>query len=462
MAYGLIVEWLREQPGVDVAAVLGAWESRRERLEELGDFLVRTGALDTQGPRWIGLPPEPEDPGAMHQTRPITPPSSRAFRRPTPVPSLGETLGRCRLESRLGIGGSAVVFRARHLGLDVPVAVKVLTTPDGPQLGATEARLLARLDHPHIVRVLDVDAEGSIPHLVLELVDGPPLYDILRQRGALPPAEAARIALEVAQALDHAAERGVLHRDLKPSNILLGRDGRSRVADLGIAAPNGAIDDSTEVLGTLTYLAPERLRPGPNRNDPRADLWSLGIVLHEMLVGRPPWRPTTPRALLEVNPSKLVAPPTVDPGLWAVVTSLLQLDPDARPSSPAQVVTALRPFAGAPAVYAPVQTWAGAEAGATLQGALERSDVGTLVRVLHASRKTGQLVIHHPGGEARVDLQDGEVVGIRAPGRDAETAFQALARVQSGTFAFHEGRRPEGEASGRVDVTTDRLLKAIA
>jgi len=456
MAHGLIVAWLREQPGVHLDSVLGAWESRRDEQEELGDFLIRTGALDAQGPRWLGLP-QHDDLGALNPTKPISP-GSRRMKKPPPVPQLGELLGRCRLESRLGIGGSAIVYRAHHQGLDVPVAVKVLTTPDGPQLGATEARLLARLDHPHIVRVLDVDAEGPIPHLVLELVDGPPLYDILRQRGALPPAEAARIALEVAQALDHAAERGVLHRDLKPSNILLGRDGRSRVADLGIAVPNGAIDDSTEVLGTLTYLAPERLRPGPSRNDPRADLWSLGIVLHEMLVGRPPWRPTTPRALLEANPTKLAAPPAVDPGLWAVVTALVQLDPEDRPSSAAVVVAALRPHAGAPAVYAPPQ----AEAGATLEGTLERSDVATLVRVLHASRKTGQLVINYPGGEALVDLRCGEVVGIRAPGRDAEAAFQALARVQSGTFAFHEGRRPEGEASGRVDVTTDRLLKAIA
>ncbi len=135
----------------------------------------------------------------------------------------------------------------------------------------------------------------------------------------------------------------------------------------------------------------------------------------------------------------------------------MRVDPEERPQSPAQVATALRPHAGAPAAYPPPE----AEAGATLEGNLERSDVATLVRVLHASRKTGQLVIHHPGGEARVDLQCGEVVGVRAPGRDAEAAFQALARIQSGTFAFHEGRRPEGEASGRIGVTTDRLLKDV-
>ena len=258
-------------------------------------------------------------------------------------------LGRYRLTERLASGGSAEVWRARDEQLDRDVAVKLLhphLLPDerSRERLTAEARAAAGLSHPGIVGVYDVDAGGEAAAVVFELVDGESLADRLAHDGALPEREAARTAAETGEALFHAHQRGVVHRDVKPGNILIAADGRARLVDFGIAR---LLDEAAErltvtgtVMGTLRYMAPEQLLDGDI--GPRTDLWALGAVLYEMLVGRPPYTAPNQVALAEEQRSGVPDLGGVDAGLAQIVTACLAVDAEARPRHVGAVAAALR------------------------------------------------------------------------------------------------------------------------
>jgi eukaryotic-like serine/threonine-protein kinase len=202
-------------------------------------------------------------------------------------------IGSLELEEEIGRGGMGRVFRARHVRLDRAVAVKFLaeelaSNPELKARFAREARALALLDHPNIVRVHDFGEEEGESYLVMELVEGRSLAELL----PLPPAEAVRIALLVCEALAYAHARGVVHRDIKPANILLDSEGRVKVTDFGIARilrPGHSRDTLTAVhavVGTPGYMPPEALTGAPP--DPRMDVYAVGALLHEMVTGHPP------------------------------------------------------------------------------------------------------------------------------------------------------------------------------
>ncbi len=258
-------------------------------------------------------------------------------------------LDRYRLIERLAAGGSAEVWRAHDEQLDRPVAVKRLHPhlfADGSSRArlAAEAKAAGRLSHPVIVGVYDVDATGDAPALVMELVDGESLAARIDRAGPLPPREAAGLVAEVADALYHAHQQGVIHRDVKPGNVLLARDGRVRLVDFGIAHSLAAAAErltvTGTVIGTLGSMAPEQLADAAI--SPRTDLYGLGVVLYQALTGRPPYQSTTPLALAEAQRGGPPPLEDVDPTLAAVITACLAYDPVDRPLHAGALAAALR------------------------------------------------------------------------------------------------------------------------
>ena len=287
-------------------------------------------------------------------------------------------LDRYRLIERLAFGGSAEVWRAHDEQLDRPVAVKRLhphLLPDASSRKrlAAEARAAAGLSHPVIVDIYDVDATGDVPALVMELVDGESLSARIERAGPLEPREAAEVAADIAEALFHAHQRGVVHRDVKPGNVLLASDGRTRLVDFGIAH---SLAESAErltmtgtVIGTMSAMAPEQLAGGPIT--PRTDLYGIGVVLHEALTGRPPYPAGSPLALAEaqrVGPPPMVG---IDPTLAGIVTACLAVEPENRPLHAGALAVALRAWLAGDAVpalaMAPTGTHAAVDTGAVTQ-----------------------------------------------------------------------------------------------
>ncbi len=216
----------------------------------------------------------------------------------------GENVGAYRVVEKLGQGGMATVFKAYHPALDRYVAIKVMHPafagdPNFLARFQREARIVAKLDHPHIVPIYDYSSHRGHPYLVMRFVEGETLKARM-ERGALDMQEVLRIAQAVGQALTYAHGQGVLHRDIKPSNILLTSDGGVYLTDFGLARMAEAGESTLSrdaLLGTPQYVAPEQAK-GVKELDARTDVYSLGVVLYELLVGRPPFVADTPYAVI--------------------------------------------------------------------------------------------------------------------------------------------------------------------
>jgi tRNA A-37 threonylcarbamoyl transferase component Bud32 len=220
---------------------------------------------------------------------------------------LGTLLGgRYRLDAQIGRGGMSTVYRAFDVVLERPVAIKLMhreIAADSDQLERfrREARSVAQLNHPHIVTVIDAGEESSLdvgqpgsPYIVLEYVDGETLKDLIRREGPLEISQAIAYAIEIARALGAAHERQIVHRDVKPQNVLIGAEGGAKITDFGIArtlTEEGLTMDG-RVLGTTDYVSPEQALGQPVTG--QSDLYSLGIVLYEMLCGEVPFRGESP------------------------------------------------------------------------------------------------------------------------------------------------------------------------
>lgn len=203
--------------------------------------------------------------------------------------------GRYRLEAKLGSGGMSTVYLARDQTLDRPVAVKVMHREMSEQADQLErfrqeARSVAKLSHPNVVSVIDAGEDGGFPYIVFEYVEGETLKQRIARDGALPPQEAIAYAIEVARGLSVAHARNMVHRDIKPQNVLIDAEGRAKLTDFGISRQleQDGMTATGRVLGTTDYVAPEQAMG--RKVDPRSDVYSLGVVLYEMLVGQVPFQ----------------------------------------------------------------------------------------------------------------------------------------------------------------------------
>jgi len=209
----------------------------------------------------------------------------------------GDQLGRCQLVAPIGQGGTGVVWEAWHTTLAISVAVKVLRSTEDPEIATRmlgrfrhEAMLASRLDHPGFVRVLDYGEDHRRPYLVMELVGGGTLETWMRNQGHVDQKTSLGVVGRICQSLSALHRLGMVHRDIKPSNILIGPSGQLKISDLGLASFPRARGAGGTIWGTLPYLAPECFLED-HAVDQRSDLFSVGVILHRLLLGRFPPSP---------------------------------------------------------------------------------------------------------------------------------------------------------------------------
>ena len=375
---------------------------------------------------------------------PTVAPSTRGAPAPSgPNPTLSATaaapvLPGFELEKILGRGGMGEVWRARQLSLNRTVAVKLLPTrlASDREFVARfdkEATALAALSHPHIIQIIDRGHHGEHYYFVMEFVPGRSARELLNT-GRAAPEVALRIALQTAQAIGHAHEQAIVHRDLKPENILVDERGNVKVADFGLAGmrtADGSYDltASSVAMGTVNYMAPEQRRDAKHV-DQRADLYSLGVVLYELLTGELP----IGRFRL---PGERV--PGLDPRVDRLLERLLEPDPAMRPATAGEVVSALEPLvSSAPSVAPPSASLATPGLSQAPSSVLQRSWSGLKVVLM----LVGALAVFIAVVRA-IPQGGGEVAPLTAPawyGDSEDTLSVAAAEGEALRTGFEPGQ----------------------
>ena len=257
----------------------------------------------------------------------------------------------------IGVGGTAVVYKAKCHRLNRYVAVKILKDEfaqdeEFRRKFHDEAQAVAMLSHPNIVNVYDVSRSGSVEYIVMELIDGITLKEYLSRRGQLSPKEVTVFATQIARALEHAHSHNIIHRDIKPQNIMLLRDGTVKVADFGIAHFTNS--DNTyckgEAIGSVHYVSPEQAKG--SFVDNRTDLYSLGVVMYEMITGRLPFEGDTPVSIALQHINSIALPPSVfaenvPPQLEEITMKAMNPSLSKRYTSAGQVLEELEAFQNA-------------------------------------------------------------------------------------------------------------------
>ncbi len=338
------------EPGTRGAFVEAACRGDPRLREELVSLLEQAEAaeefFDLLGGAIfpISTPPEEQPDGTSYQV-----PTDPTWPTPRIELPIGTTIGRYRIVSLIGSGGMGVVYRAYDGSLNRDVALKFLpplsTRLDDESRLLGEARAAAALEHPNVCTVHEIgQTEDGRPFIAMALCEGETLKERLRQ-GPMPVEEAVATAVQIARGLAVAHARGIVHRDVKPGNVILGDDGTVRLLDFGIAqVADSTLTPSGTTPGTVAYMSPEQVRG--DAVDSRTDLWSLGVVLYEMLTGVRPFGGEDDRtllaAILHTDPEPVSRRrPEVSPPLARVVERFLRKDPDVRYGSAAQVQTDL-------------------------------------------------------------------------------------------------------------------------
>jgi serine/threonine-protein kinase len=368
-------------------------------------------------------------------------------------PSVVTSFGDYEILQELGRGGMGVVYKARHVKFQRLVALKMILAGPyaGPELQGrflTEARAVARLQHPNIVQIYEIGAHDGLPYVSLEYVEGGSLADRLK---GPPPSdkEAAQLIEVLARAAHHAHGRGIVHRDLKPANVMLTGGGVPKIADFGLAKFLGGDSGPThsgDVLGTASYMAPEQASGKVREIGPAADVYALGAILYELLTGRPPFRAATLLAtlrLVEEQPPQRprVYNPRVDPALEAICLKCLEKTPAERYASAEALADDLAAFVRGESVHA--------ERGVArrLLGTVLRQSRYTEVMVLWSGVWMGMAVLYFLISVAKSLLIWGEIeehgpyFAIWAAGVAVLAVLVWLCRLRRGPPLMHVERQ---------------------
>ena len=267
---------------------------------------------------------------------------------------LGTTLdGRYEIDEVIGSGGMAVVYKATDMRLHRPVAVKILrdefaSDEEFRARFQIEAQAVAMLSHPNIVSVFDVGHTDGVEYIVMELIEGVTLMQYMQKKGALGWKEALHFSVQISKALEHAHSKGIVHRDIKPQNIMIIRDGSIKVADFGIAALESTQEQrSSQTVGSVHYIAPEQARG--EQPDTRSDIYSLGVVMYEMLTGRMPYDGETAEQIALKHIAGIAVPPQeINPDipdeLARITLRAMNADINARYQSASELLADLEEF----------------------------------------------------------------------------------------------------------------------
>ena len=352
------------------------------------------------------------------------------------MPALGDILsGRYLLKEELGSGGMGSVFRATDLRTGADVAIK---TPHRFLLNdrayvdrlRREAQIAAALTSPRVARVTDFAEHQGTPYIVMEFVPGVPLSDMIRTQGAFPADDALRIALEISRALDAAQQKGITHRDLKPQNIHID-EGDVKVLDFGIARLEGqnAITADGVVFGSPEYMAPERAEGG---GDIRSDIYSLGVILYELLTGKAPFHSGTPWTIIRRHSSEPppALPAGLPPSVYPIVERCLAKRPEQRYQTPRELANDL------------TQALRGETSAATVRmpyGTGQMPPNGT-------AGSTGAAAT----GAGFAPAQPSPSMGFAAPGNSPPLGIPAVGASPSMGIPVGGGSPPYGIATGAV------------
>jgi uncharacterized protein (TIGR03067 family) len=473
---------LDEAALVELASHLGDCAECREKVEVTGDdtLISLLRAADTA--------PDRDESGEKRQAATLAPqPAAPA------LPGLPAELaahGRYHVQELLGVGGMGAVYKAEHLLMERPVALKLISRDLTSNRAMVErfrreVKTAAKLKHPNIVMAYDAEQAGESHFLVMEYVEGTSLARLVAEQGPLPVSEACDYIRQAALGLQHAHERGMVHRDIKPQNLMRTPDGQVKILDFGLArfareaAPTGALlaapiaeapsgsltgpESLTQVgtvMGTPDYIAPEQAQDAHSA-DIRADLYSLGCTLYDLLAGHAPFPEGTAVAKVRAHGERTPQPLTrlrkdVPPALARVVDRLMAKDPANRYRTPAEVADALAPFAAA-APIRPRRPWRTLVAAAAVASAVLLAGAVIYVQtdrgefVINTSDEKVAVIVNSPGVKIRDQLSGREYL-LKAGTQD----------VRTGNYKIVSSELPEGlEIEGDV-FTIKRNGRAVA
>lgn len=378
---------------------------------------------------------------------------------------INEYLGPYQIIAEVGKGGMATVYRARQTSVERDVAIKVILKgiagdSEAIQRFQREARLIARLEHPHILPVHDFDGSHEPPYIVMRYLDGGTLKDVMSQ-GLLPHNEIAYLMWQVCSALDYAHRQGITHRDVKPSNILIDREGNAFVTDFGIARLSDGdgkkrITGTGIIVGTPNYMSPEQAR-GSDDVDHHADIYALGVMLFEMLTGELPFQANSPLQVLmmhinEAVPSIRAKRPDLPAELDEIIQQSMAKDRDSRFRSATEMSTSITAVLGGTLTTNPIHLRAAAETSMTLR--LDKDEATDIQPTPLAQHKT--VVALNVSATAYSELV-AEVINAEAAQRAITIFWAAATQVldEHGGMIFmrtdHELLALWGHASTRED-----------